>query len=282
MIRQNIKVLKPLKMNMWRKVALNSWNRPNEPVIYSKVTLRPEKALAYLKELNKTNEVKITMTHFLGKVCGIVLKRHEDINSTILYKKAYVRKGSDIFFHVSHIDEDGKENLSGVKVDDCGDKSIAEIATELNREAKVVKTGNDVTFNKIKKIMKLTPMFLVNTIVRVTAYIQYRLNLWSPAFGTKQDSFGSMMITNIGSLGIEEAFVPFSHYTNVNSIIDFGKTFEAPVVENGEVKVGLSINACWTLDHRVIDGSNAAKMLETFRHFFESPENIDLYDQENS
>jgi len=279
MIRKNIKTVKPLRMNMWRKVALSAWNRPNEPVIYCRTTLRPESAISFLEKVNKNSETRITMTHLIGKICGIILSEHEDLNSSILFKKAYVREGSDVFFHVSLIDENGKENLSGAKIDNCAKKTIFEISKELNREAKTIKKGEDITFLKIKKVMKLTPLFFVSALVRLTAFIQYRLNLWSPLLKTKQDSFGAMMLTNIGSLDFEEAFVPFSHYTNVNSIIAMGKIIEAPVIENGEVKVGLTQNFCWTIDHRVIDGSGGAKVLKTFKKYYENPELISEYEK---
>ncbi len=281
MLKKNVKTQKKLHTNMWRKVALSAWNRPNEPVIYSRVALNPEPALKFLETLNKNSTNKITITHYLGKVCGILLEKYDDLNSTILYKNAYVREGSDIFFHASLIDKYGKENLSGAKIENCAQKTIEEIANELNHQNSKVKSGEDVTFDQIKKVMAFIPIFISGFIIKLTAFIQYRLNIWSPLLGTKKDTFGSMMITNIGSLGIEEAFVPFSHYTNVHSICALGKISEAPVVREGELKVGLVQYACWTLDHRVIDGSNAAKMLESLKLYFENPELIMDYDQKN-
>ena len=282
MIFKNIKILKPMKMNTWRQIALSAWNRPNEPVIYSKIEMNAKNILLYLEEKNKTSNTKLTLTHVVGKICGIVLHEHDDLNSTILMKKAYIRKGTDIFFHVSSIDETGKENLSGVKVEDCALKSLESIAKEISHQGQLVKTGQDVTFNKIKKVLKATPMWLCRYIVAATSFIQNRLNLWSPVLGTKQDPFGAMMITNIGSLGIKEAFVPFSHYANVNSILSLGACHKGAVVVGDKIEVGTIQNACWTLDHRVIDGSGAAKMLTTFMKYYDSPELIDRFDKEKT
>lgn len=278
MIKRNIKIKEKLKTNTWRKVALSAWNVPNEPVIFSRVQLNVQPALEYLEKVNKSATNKITITHYLGKVCGILLHKHPELNSSILYKHAYVREGTDVFFHVSLLDEHGNENLSGIKIKNCALKSIHQIAAEAHQNVREVKSGNDITFKKIKKTMRFIPLLFSKWIIKLTAFIQYRLNLWSPLLGTQQDTFGSLMITNIGSLGIEEAFVPFSFYTNVHSICAIGKIFDAPIVENGELKIGPIAYACWTLDHRVVDGSSAGRMLETFRTHFENPELIEKFD----
>ncbi len=281
-MQRNIKTLKKLPTNIWRKIAISAWNNPNEPVIYSRVLLRPEKALKYIEKINREKNARVTITHYLGKVCGILLYKHPELNSSILFHNAYLRKGTDIFFHVSMLDKHGNENLSGIKIENCALKSMVEIAEEMNRFSADIKKGNDLTFRAIKKVIKLTPRFLSTAAIRVATFIQYRLNLWSPLLGTKRDTFTSMMLTNIGSLGIDEAFVPFSSYTNVSSICALGRFIEAPVIENGHVTVGTIQYGCWTLDHRVVDGSSAAKMQETFRSHFENPELIEKFEQEIS
>lgn len=282
MFKSNISPLSPLPVNAWRKVALAAWNNPNDPVIYSRVLLNPEPALAYLEKINTSSSTKITLTHYLGKVCGILLHKHPVLNSSILFYKAHTRKTSDIFFHISVIDEKGQENLSGFKVKNCAMKSLESIASELNQSNQLIKKGHDVTFLKIKQIMRILPHWLTRFAIRTTTFIQYRLNLWSPLLGTQQDTFGSHMITNIGSLGIDEAFVPFSSYTNVTSIVALGRIIEAPVIRNNQVVPGKIQYACWTLDHRIIDGSSAAFIQNTFRSVFENPQLIEDFDRQHS
>ena len=96
--------------------------------------------------------------------------------------------------------------------------SIQDIAKNLSNEGKKIKTKEDVTFKSIKKLISITPNFLISFILKLSAFIHINLNLWSPLLGTKKDTFGSVMLTNIGVFGVREAFVPFVKYAGIHVI----------------------------------------------------------------
>jgi pyruvate/2-oxoglutarate dehydrogenase complex dihydrolipoamide acyltransferase (E2) component len=80
------------------------------------------------------------------------------------------------------------------------------------------------------------------------------------------------MITNIGSLGLEEAYVPLVPYSRVPLLIALGQVKEEPVVEDGQIVPGKIVRAFATFDHRVLDGMHAAKMSKTLKRIFADPE----------
>jgi pyruvate/2-oxoglutarate dehydrogenase complex dihydrolipoamide acyltransferase (E2) component len=85
-----------------------------------------------------------------------------------------------------------------------------------------------------------------------------------------------MMITNIGSLGLDIAYVPLVPYARVPILLATGAVKDTAVVEKGGLVPGkiMSVNA--TLDHRIIDGFHAAVMSRTLRKWIEHPfENFD-------
>lgn len=276
MFKQNVDYARSPKMNIWRKVAINTWKPSTDASIYSRLTLNPEKALKYIYSMNMKNENQghITITHFIGAVCGQVLKDFPFLNSAARGSKIELRKNQDIFFHASVVDRDGRENLSGHKIEKIDSMTLIEIASELNETNYKLKAGDDVTFKKSKSILELIPSFILRPFISLNTFIQYRLNIWSPLFGTKQDTFGSMMVTNIGTLGVEEAFVPFVPYSNTNVICSVGKITEEAVYREGEIRAGKVIKLCFTLDHRLVDGSTAAKVVKAFENYFENPEQI--------
>lgn len=271
MIKTNVQYTGPRKINIWRKIALNTWKQPEYSTIYSRVELNASPALDFLKDYNRKNDQKITLTHIVGKTCGEILKAHPELNSVVRGSKLYQRKNSDVFFHVSVIDSKKEENLSGHTLRKIDTKSLQEVAKELSNHSKEIKKGDDKLFDGIKSVLKFVPSCLVSSVIAITTFIQYRLNLWSPLLKTQQDSFGSMMLTNVGSGGVEEAFVPFVPYTKIHSICSMGMVTKKPVVDGDSIIIGKRIVFCWTLDHRLVDGSNAAKMLRTFKRFFENP-----------
>src|SRR5262249_21267720 len=98
------------------------------------------------------------------------------------------------------------------------------------------------------------------------------LNIWTPLLGTPRDPFGSIMITNIGSLGLDMAFAPLVPYSRVPMLIALGAVREEPVVRGGQITVGKMIRLCSTFDHRVIDGVHAANMVRTAKAIFANPD----------
>ena len=79
------------------------------------------------------------------------------------------------------------------------------------------------------------------------------------------------MLTNIGIFGIKEGFVPHVPYTSIHNLCSMGAVVDVPVVKDGEVKAGKEIVFSWTIDHRLVDGSAAGKMLTDFKERFENP-----------
>ncbi len=65
-------------------------------------------------------------------------------------------------------------------------------------------------------------------------------------------------ITNIGSLGGGYLSVPMINYPEV-AILGIHMVRDAPVVENGAVRVGKILPFSITFDHRVVDGADAVK-----------------------
>jgi pyruvate dehydrogenase E2 component (dihydrolipoamide acetyltransferase) len=76
-------------------------------------------------------------------------------------------------------------------------------------------------------------------------------------------------ISNLGMMGIEE----FSAIINPPeaAILAVGAVREVPVVEAGQVKVGRRMKLTLSVDHRVADGAQGARFLDTLRRMLENP-----------
>ena len=105
----------------------------------------------------------------------------------------------------------------------------------------------------------------------LTSFASYTLNLDLTWAGIPRDAFGSVMITNVGTLGLEEAYVPLVPYSRVPLLLALGAIRETPVARDGRVEVARTMKLCATLDHRVLDGSHAAAMADLLRAWIEDP-----------
>jgi len=87
----------------------------------------------------------------------------------------------------------------------------------------------------------------------------------------KQDEIegGALSITNLGMFGTEE----FAAIINPPqaAILSVGAAREEPIVKNGKLEVGSVMRATLSLDHRCVDGAQAAQWMNTFVSVIENP-----------
>ncbi|HKX11612.1 MAG TPA: dihydrolipoamide acetyltransferase family protein [bacterium] len=88
----------------------------------------------------------------------------------------------------------------------------------------------------------------------------------------------SFSITNIGSIG-GRAFTPVIHYPD-SAILGLGRTYEAPVVVDGDIKISSLLPLCLTFDHRVTDGATAARFVNELIKYLGDPDLLLLDDGE--
>jgi pyruvate dehydrogenase E2 component (dihydrolipoamide acetyltransferase) len=76
-------------------------------------------------------------------------------------------------------------------------------------------------------------------------------------------------ISNLGMMGIEE----FAAVINPPeaAILAVGAVRQAPVVENGMIRIGYRMKVTLSIDHRVADGAMGARFLQTLRRLLENP-----------
>ncbi len=267
---KNLDLGPPLKISSWRKVAIGTWQTVGDPSVYGTLDLDVGPALVYLEKLKKQTDYKLTLTHLVGKAFARTLELHPEINCILRFGKIYPRKTIDIFFQVAN-DSSGKD-LSGTTIRKANLKSLPEIAKELHERVKSIREKGDPSFKKMKKSMGSIPGLLIHPIINIAGFLMYSLNIWSPLLGSPKDPFGSIMITNIGSLGLDMAFAPLVPYSRVPMLIAVGAVKETVIAKNGKIEVAPMMRLCATFDHRIIDGLHASHMCRTLQKIFNHPE----------
>src|SRR5881628_1740089 len=117
----------------------------------------------------------------------------------------------------------------------------------------------------------MIPFMFMNAFLKLIAFLMYTLNIDLSFLGMPRDAFGSISVTNVGSLGLDTAYVPLVPYTRVPIFVAPGMVKEAPVVENGKIVVGKVMNVNASFDHRFIDGFHASVLSKTLREYMEDP-----------
>ena len=76
-------------------------------------------------------------------------------------------------------------------------------------------------------------------------------------------------VSNLGMFGIQN-FNSIINQPN-SAILSVGAIVEKPVVKNGQIVVGNTMNLTLTCDHRTVDGAVGAQFLQTLKTFIENP-----------
>lgn len=76
-------------------------------------------------------------------------------------------------------------------------------------------------------------------------------------------------VSNLGMYGITE-FTSIINQPN-SAILSVGAIVEKPVVKNGQIVIGNTMNVTLACDHRTVDGATGAQFLQTLRQYIENP-----------
>jgi pyruvate/2-oxoglutarate dehydrogenase complex dihydrolipoamide acyltransferase (E2) component len=268
----NLRLTRKDRISNFRKIALGTWKTAYDPSVYGTIEFRMEKALAYIEAFRQKTGQRLTVTHLVVKAAAMALKELPDANAILRWNHIYLRKDIGVFFQVAMTDGSPDQvDLSGVTLYDVEQKSLAEISTEASEKIEKVRSRTDPVLEKTRGAFQNIPSLLMTSVLEAVSFLTYTLNLDLSSVGIPKDPFGSIMITNIGSLGLDVGYVPLVPYSRVPILLALGAVKEQPVAENGQLVVGkvMKINA--TFDHRFIDGAHAAVMSKVLRKYLEDP-----------
>ena len=260
-------------VSSFRRIAIGTWETSYDPSVYGTMELRMDKAMDYLARFRKATGKRVTVTHLVAKAMAAALSRMPDANAILRFNKIYLRKQIGVFFQVAMDDEgEGKIDLSGATLYDVEKKGLAEIIDEFEGKVRKVKKREDPALEGTRSALKKIPFALMNPTLKLLSFLNYTLNLDLTPFGVPKDAFGSVMITNIGSIGLDQAFVPLVPYSRVPILLALGAVREQPVVENGQIVIGKVMKVNATFDHRFIDGLHAAIMSRVLHEHMDRPD----------
>jgi hypothetical protein len=268
----NLSLRRKRNLSPWRRLALGTWGSTSDASVYGGITVRVEEALRYLEAFRAATGIRLTMTHLVAKAAAAALETVPDANAILRWGQLYLRDEIAIAFQVAMRDErTGQVDLSAAVVRRPEQKSLAEIARELDAKFQKARRDEDSELARSRSVFRRIPAPLMGAALKAVSFASYTLNLDLRRLGVPRDAFGSMMITNIGALGLPEAYPPLVPYSRVPLLVTVGSVEDSPVVEDGQVVAGKIMRITASFDHRVLDGAHVATMVRTLKAWLEAP-----------
>ncbi len=268
----HLKLTRKRDLSSFRKLAIGTWSTAYDPTVYGTMAIRMEKAIAYIEKFREVHGIRLTVTHLVAKAVAEALHRCPDANAILRWNKIYLREGVTISILVVQTDQgDGKVDLTAAKIENAEKKTLKEMAEELQATIDRVRKRKEESLEKGKGLVALVPFMFMNVFLKVLSFFMYTLNLDLSWAGIPRDAFGGATVTNIGSLGLDVAYVPLVPYTRVPIFVAPGAIADEAVVEDGKVIAGKVMRVSASFDHRFIDGMHASVLAKTVRELLENP-----------
>ncbi|GLD99516.1 hypothetical protein PINS_up008242 [Pythium insidiosum] len=262
----------PSHMSPRRKLMIATYGPPDSGVILGTLTLDMTKTKKYIDEKRKLSGEHITITHIVLRALGAALANAPSVNGHIVFGNYYPAPTVDVSCLVAI---GGGKDLGVCRLPSVDKMSLKDVCHRLRGDATKLRSGKDKEQEDRNKLMSLLPTYVIRPILNLVGWLGGCLGLRIKAVGVEPYMFGSCLVTSVGMMGLELAFAPLSAYTQTPMLITVGAIKDAPVVEDGKIVIRPMLTLTTTIDHRYVDGSQAARMGHTLKKFIEDPEQME-------
>lgn len=260
-------------MSAWRRISMGSWRPTGDSSVFVELDLPVHHILDSIHQHGgQTLPVNAVFSKMIAKAISTnELTRR--INSVVRSGAIYERQDIDLFFHAVITPDD----LSGFKLKNPHESDLSKLAIEIDERVHAVRNGHDRTFHQVKGLFRLCHGWLSKLALDLTGFFSYTLNLNLSVLGVPRDAFGSIMVTNVGSLGIDGGFTIIAPYSRIPCVIAICSLQKKPLVEtdaSGQDILAIRpvVRLGMTFDHRIVDGIHIAAFVKEMKRLSKEPQ----------
>ena len=259
----------------WRRMAAAIFVKPLDGRVSGIYDLDMTEVNKALKVWNEQSDVKINVMHFFNCALGHTLKYYApELNCYMQWGDIVERETVTISTAVLV----GKD-LTTVKVKDTHLKNVLQVATETVNYVEARRSGRDDKALVKRHSLSKLPWPFRAWVFRGLRWLTYEWGWTIPNVGFSKDMFGSVLVSNIGSLGLDYGIPALMPASNLSFVQAIGYVKEKPVVKDGEIVIQSVLPISATFDHRIVDGFHVSKYLVGLKHYFDNPHEL-MFDTE--
>jgi len=246
------------RLSIFRKVALSTWSSGGDPSVYGFLEID-------VTDLNIT----ASPMPMVIKALASIMEKHKELNSILRLGRLYYRQDINVSVLVN-IPGEGRSDLSFANIQNANTLSVTEIENLLSKSTQLIRKKKDPHLGFALAIIHLFPAFVTKWILNSYCFFTHDLGVDLSLLRLPKTPFGSVIVTNIGSLGIKRALVPLVPFTRATMLMSIGEIGKEAKVINDKIEIRNIMNLGITFDHRFFDGSHAAAMIRDFENYFKT------------
>ncbi len=252
----------------WRKVASTIYKKPVDSKIFGSVEVDITELEKFITQKRKEG-LKITLTHIITLIVGRAFKYEiPEMNSFMRRGKVVPRNQIDAM--VSVLQSNGE--MGSVKIENTDKLTLLEISDMLNERVQQSRKGDENKAMQKKSFLAKLPWPFRAWFFQIYKTITINLGMSIPFTGLNSNSFGSYVISNIGSIGLDQGYGALLPSGNVSLVLILGGDKKKPVVVDDEIVIRKILSLSVTLDHRVIDASHGARLFRHIKYMIKNPQ----------
>jgi pyruvate/2-oxoglutarate dehydrogenase complex dihydrolipoamide acyltransferase (E2) component len=255
----------------WRKVASSIYRRPTDSKIFGSVEIDITDLEAYIAEKRK-NGIKATITHFFILAAARALK-HEvpELNTYIRRGNVVLRDHIDVMVSVLLRESE----MGSILIRDADKLTLEQLIKIMNEEVKMSRQGSENKTMKMKDHFARIPWPFRGWILQLLKNITADLGFSFPWLGLSANSFGSFVVSNIGSLGLDMGYPALFPTSNVSFVLVLGGVNRKPAVVGDQILPRTILSLGAALDHRIVDASHGGLLFRHLKNVVKNPQLLD-------
>ena len=255
----------------WRKVASSIYRKPRDSKIYGSVDIDITELETFIAEKRKQG-VKTTLTHLITLIIGRALREEvPELNTYIKRGKVVRRKNIDAMVSVLLKGDE----MGSVKIENADQLTVSELSDVITDKIRQSRRGDENSTMRSKHLLSSVAWPFRNWIFNLYKIVTIDWGLSFPWVNLSSDSFGSYLVSNIGTLGLDTGYGALLPSSNVSVVMIIGKVYKKPVVINDEILIRKVFTLSATLDHRVVDGAHGGKLFRFIKFMIKNPQLLD-------
>ncbi|RLN52360.1 hypothetical protein BBP00_00009642 [Phytophthora kernoviae] len=255
-------------MSPRRKMMISTFGPPDSGMILGTLQLDMTKTNQYIAERRKEADCHLTITHIVLRALGETLSKAPSVNGHLVFGSYYPAPTVDISCLVA-VGE--SEDLGVCRLPEVDKMTLQDVVNRVRSDASRIRSGKDKGQEDRNKIMSVLPTYIIRLMLNFFGWLGSACGFRIAPVGVEPYMFGSCMVTSVGMMGLDLAFSPITPYSQVPMLVTIGSIMDKAVVVDGKVEVRPLLTLTTTIDHRYVDGSEAACMAKNLKAFIEDP-----------
>ena len=256
----------------WRVTSAAIYTTPTDSRVYGTLDIDITAAKTFLDRKRADGE-KITITHFAVAVLARAIAFDvPEMNCFIRRGSVVGRERLDVMVPVS---VGGESGVTAAIIKDAHAQTISSIAAEIRSKATAGRSGVETKVAQNKYVLNRIPWPFRRPVFRLLKWITVDMGVEIKALGLSANSFGSFVVSDIGSFGLNTGMTALMPAAKVPAVIVLGKIEDKAVVRDGEVVIRTMLPLTGTFDHRIVDGMQIGKLARAIKRNFRKPEWLD-------